>query len=342
MLDIKASEEYFCVVFSITSELASNLTLLRGDIMKKNIIIIFSTTLIFLSFTFITSSVAETSSKLKGFDIIGNIPDATQSQKDKIYSLLKSGMTWGDIVATDNTINDEQKKHVLGAMSKATGKNIEGKELDDLYDTFKKSCEKDVKAKAEKKAQEEKNKADWAELRIIAANTLKAEKEKETFVPKDTSVKATNKAGTSQTSNSPSTTSSSKTQNNIEAVGMVTTGKIPVSKTGSNTAATSSTSSTSSSSTSNCSSSVDGLFGTLLCSATELFVGMRSIVFAVSGFGIMAVAIGGFFGQLNWKWLSSIIIGLFVISTTSALINYMVDSEVIKPAMITDTLVGAD
>lgn len=84
------------------------------------------------------------------------------------------------------------------------------------------------------------------------------------------------------------------------------------------------------------------LFETLTKSGTEIFTGMREIIFAVSGFGIVAVAIGGFFGNLNWKWLSAIIIGLVVIATTAAIINYMVDSTAITAKQIQDTLIQAN
>lgn len=66
------------------------------------------------------------------------------------------------------------------------------------------------------------------------------------------------------------------------------------------------------------------IFGALIQKGGEIFTGMREIIFAVSGFGIIAVAIGGFFGNLNWKWLTAIAIGLFILSTTSAIITYMV------------------
>lgn len=84
------------------------------------------------------------------------------------------------------------------------------------------------------------------------------------------------------------------------------------------------------------------LFETLTDSGIKIFTGMREIIFAVSGFGIVAVAIGGFFGNLNWKWLSAIIIGLVVIATTAAIINYMVDSTAITAKQIRDTLIQAN
>ncbi len=86
----------------------------------------------------------------------------------------------------------------------------------------------------------------------------------------------------------------------------------------------------------------DGLFSDLTSKGAEIFMGMREIIYAVAGFGIMAVAIGGFFGNFNWKWLGAIIIGLMVIASTAGIINYMVESTVITPDMIKDTLVSGN
>ena len=80
------------------------------------------------------------------------------------------------------------------------------------------------------------------------------------------------------------------------------------------------------------------LFETLTQSGTEIFTGMREIIFAVSGFGIVAIAIGGFFGNLNWKWLGAIIIALVVIATTGELINAITGCTEFTSSMITDTL----
>ena len=51
------------------------------------------------------------------------------------------------------------------------------------------------------------------------------------------------------------------------------------------------------------------LFEDLTSKGAEIFKGMREIIYAVAGFGIVAIAIGGFFGNFNWKWLGAIIIG---------------------------------
>ena len=85
-----------------------------------------------------------------------------------------------------------------------------------------------------------------------------------------------------------------------------------------------------------------GLFSDLACHGGKIFGGMREIIYAVSGFGIIAIVIGSIFGSINWKWLSAIIIGLFVIAATAAIVNYMVGETVVTPKMITDSLVTGE
>jgi len=85
-------------------------------------------------------------------------------------------------------------------------------------------------------------------------------------------------------------------------------------------------------------SHAEELFGDLAKHGGKIFTGMREIIYAVSGFGIIAIVIGAIFGQINYKWLAAILIGLFVIAATAAIINYMVDEDVVKPEMITDSL----
>ena len=53
--------------------------------------------------------------------------------------------------------------------------------------------------------------------------------------------------------------------------------------------------------------STDGyaVFENLTKTGGEVFEGMKKIIFAAAGFGIIAVALGAVFGALNWKWLFS-------------------------------------
>ncbi|MBQ8436435.1 MAG: hypothetical protein IJX20_02160 [Alphaproteobacteria bacterium] len=77
------------------------------------------------------------------------------------------------------------------------------------------------------------------------------------------------------------------------------------------------------------------LFEELTAKGAEIFTGMRDIIYVVAGFGIVGIAIGGFFGNLNWKWLGAIIIGLMIIAMTAAFIQYVSGEEL---QGVTDTL----
>ena len=84
-----------------------------------------------------------------------------------------------------------------------------------------------------------------------------------------------------------------------------------------------------------------GLFSNLINSGAEIFEGMKSIIFAVSGLGIVGVAIGGFFGNLNWKWLSAIIIGLMVIAGAGGILQYIAGDSAVSSINIQDSLKNA-
>lgn len=57
-----------------------------------------------------------------------------------------------------------------------------------------------------------------------------------------------------------------------------------------------------------------GAFDGLKESGREIFEGLREIIYPASAVGIIAVCIGGFFGNINWKWLTAIVLGLVVIT----------------------------
>lgn len=85
------------------------------------------------------------------------------------------------------------------------------------------------------------------------------------------------------------------------------------------------------------------VFENLTSTGWEIFGGMRKIIFGAAGFGIIAVAIGGLFGALNWKWLSAIIIGLIVIALTVGMVEYLTagTGADISVKGISDTLINA-
>ncbi len=67
-------------------------------------------------------------------------------------------------------------------------------------------------------------------------------------------------------------------------------------------------------------------FESLTSSGKKIFWGLRSIIYPASAIGIICVCIGGFFGNINWKWLTTVVIGLIVITLCSGFIGLFVDS----------------
>lgn len=90
-----------------------------------------------------------------------------------------------------------------------------------------------------------------------------------------------------------------------------------------------------------CANDCYAVFEGLTATGANIFEGMRKIIFAAAGFGIIAVALGGIFGVLNWKWLAAIIIGVVVIALTAGLLAYLTagTGADVSVSGITDTLV---
>ena len=82
------------------------------------------------------------------------------------------------------------------------------------------------------------------------------------------------------------------------------------------------------------------VFDSLTNTGATIFTGMRKIIFAAAGFGILAITIGAIFGGLNWKWLAAIIIGMVVIAVTASLVSYLTMGTGADTSVkgITDTL----
>lgn len=81
-----------------------------------------------------------------------------------------------------------------------------------------------------------------------------------------------------------------------------------------------------------------GIFKELVQTGQMIFNRLRDLIYVVAGFGIIAVAVGGFFGNLNWKWLGAIVISLVVIATAGELIVLMTGCESFSGSLITNTL----
>lgn len=81
-----------------------------------------------------------------------------------------------------------------------------------------------------------------------------------------------------------------------------------------------------------------GIFKELVQTGQLIFNRLRDLIYVVAGFGIIAVAVGGFFGNLNWKWLGAIAISLVVIATAGEVVVMITGCEQFSSSLVTNTL----
>jgi len=62
-------------------------------------------------------------------------------------------------------------------------------------------------------------------------------------------------------------------------------------------------------------------FESLSGAGKTIFNGLRDIIYPASAIGVICVCIGGFFGNINWKWLTAVVVGLIVISLCGGFIS---------------------
>lgn len=86
-----------------------------------------------------------------------------------------------------------------------------------------------------------------------------------------------------------------------------------------------------------CSSNL-GIFSSLVKTGQTIFQRLRDLIYVVAGFGIIAVAVGGFFGNLNWKWLGAIVISLVVVATAGEIVVLITGCEQFGSSLITNTM----
>ena len=56
--------------------------------------------------------------------------------------------------------------------------------------------------------------------------------------------------------------------------------------------------------------------------ATDVFKAVKSIVFIVGGFGLVALAFFAVFGKLKWTWFASLAVGLAILAAAGSIIDY--------------------
>jgi hypothetical protein len=56
--------------------------------------------------------------------------------------------------------------------------------------------------------------------------------------------------------------------------------------------------------------------------ARNVFISVKTIVFIVGGFGLVAVAFAAIFGKVNWKWFAGLAVGLAILAAAGAIVDY--------------------
>ncbi len=64
------------------------------------------------------------------------------------------------------------------------------------------------------------------------------------------------------------------------------------------------------------------VFDTALSKGSETFKAVKSVIFLVGGFGLVALAFFAVFGKLKWTWFASLAVGLAILAAAGAIIDY--------------------
>lgn len=62
----------------------------------------------------------------------------------------------------------------------------------------------------------------------------------------------------------------------------------------------------------------------------ELFNAVRTMLFVIGGFGLIGLAMGAIFGNVDWKWVGALAFGLFLVAIASTVIKTFAGSKSIS------------
>ena len=66
----------------------------------------------------------------------------------------------------------------------------------------------------------------------------------------------------------------------------------------------------------------DDVMGLALTKTRSVFEKVKSIIFVLGGFGLVAVAFLAIFGKVNWKWFAGLAVGLAILAAANAVVQY--------------------
>ena len=68
--------------------------------------------------------------------------------------------------------------------------------------------------------------------------------------------------------------------------------------------------------------SADSVMVTAEQKAIKVFTAIKTIVFVIGGFGLIALAFQAIFGKVKWPWFAGLAFGLAVLAAAGAIVDY--------------------
>ena len=56
--------------------------------------------------------------------------------------------------------------------------------------------------------------------------------------------------------------------------------------------------------------------------AVKVFLAVKTIVFVIGGFGLVALAFQAIFGKVKWPWFAGLAVGLGILAAAGAIVEY--------------------
>lgn len=69
------------------------------------------------------------------------------------------------------------------------------------------------------------------------------------------------------------------------------------------------------------------VFDAVLHKAAHAFSQVRNVVFVLGGFGLVGVACGAIFGNMKWRWVAALSIGLSLLAVAGGIVDYVTGTE---------------